>query len=376
MATRSKLSHGVEVKSADKGEISAVIATLNVKDLDGDVATSDTFTEGEQVVISSYNHASMSGYALPVGKGAIRVTASEAILDGQFWMNMDEARNAFEVVKQMGADQDWSYGYKILEAERGVFDEEPVQFLKRVQVFEASPVIRGAGINTRTISVKGFKDATPEQIERARVMSDYRSAIRPHETVTTAKVWSLREAEAKLGDTPDIRDLRSMYAWCDPAGDPELKSSYRYPHHDGPGGPANLRACVIGIAKINGATMLGADIPDADRRGVYNHLAAHLIEADIAPSELSDGKSGALTFNDHQAAVLAVEQELIERGGDVLALRRGKGKAAHAPLSALYSEWMADNQKALRAQLDTPHEDAAREYARFVQSQLRLQHLN
>jgi hypothetical protein len=373
MGTRSKLAHGVEIKSADKGEVSAVIATLNVRDLDGDVATEDTFTEGEEVVISSYNHASMHGVSLPVGKGKIRVTPAEAILDGKFWIeNMPEARSAFEVVKQMGAQQEWSYGYKVLEAEPGVFDGESVQFLKRVQVFEGSPVIRGAGIGTRTLNVKGLKD--PEQtIERARTMSDYRSAVRPHETAVTWEKWDFREALAKLGDLPSIVDLRSMYAWVDPTGDPEAKSSYLYPHHDGPGGVANLMACFIGIAKLNRATILGPEIPDGDRRGVYNHLAAHLLEADVSPSELSDGKSaGSLTLIDHQAAVLAQNQELIEREGDVLALRRSKGKAGYAFLSGKLAEWNFAQMRDRQALFDTPQEDAIREQMRFIRLQQQL----
>jgi hypothetical protein len=67
------------------GQVQAVIASLNVKDADGDVATSSTFTDGEEVVISSYNHASMTSAALPVGKGIIRVTQSEVTLAGQFF---------------------------------------------------------------------------------------------------------------------------------------------------------------------------------------------------------------------------------------------------------------------------------------------------
>jgi hypothetical protein len=69
-------------------------------------------------------------------------------------MQNRSAREAFTVVQEMGAAQQWSYGYKILEAELGNFQGERVQFLKSVQVFEASPVIRGAGIATRTISAK------------------------------------------------------------------------------------------------------------------------------------------------------------------------------------------------------------------------------
>lgn len=362
----SKSSRGVEIKNADKGEVSAVIATLNVVDKDGDVSTRDTFEDGQEVLISAYGHRSWDG-ALPVGKGYIRVTNSEAILDGRFFLETAAGKDTFQVVKQLGAKQEWSYGFTTIEADRGQFDGKDVQFLKRVDVHEASPVLQGAGVNTRTLSVKAAKEPV-EAIKEGRVMSDYHAAVRPHETPTTTKAWSAAEAEARLDVMPSILDLRSMYAWCDPSGDPEVKSSYRFPHHDGPGGPANLRACITAIAKLNGAAG-GPGIPEGDRRGVYNHLAAHLVDADRLPAELKSTASGTSKFTEDAAAVLASVDALLERGQEVMALRRSKGKAMAAESVELL-EWVFDGLKAFRVLLDTPQEDAAREFARFVQHRL------
>lgn len=359
----SKSLLGVEIKNADKGEVTAVIATLNVVDKDGDVSTPETFEDGAEVVISSYGHTTWSG-ALPVGKGRIRVTSSEAILEGQFFMDTTAGKDTFQVVKQLAERQEWSYGYDIIDAERGKFDGKDVQFLKRVKVHEASPVLVGAGVNTRTLSAKSAKS----QIEHGRAVSEYRAAVRPHETPTTTKTWSAHEAEARLSVVPSIMDLRSMYAWCDPSGDPEVKSSYRFPHHEGPGGPANIRACVAGIAKLNGAAG-GAGIPDEDRRGVYNHLAAHLIDTDRVPPELRATVGGPLKFYEEAAAFLAAGDSLLERGTEVMALRRSKSKAMSAESVELL-EWGFDVMKAFRVLLDTPQEDAAREYARYIQSLL------
>jgi len=54
---------------------------------------------------------------------------------------------------------------------------------------------------------------------------------------------------------------------------------------NGEPGAANVRACITGIAVLNGARG-GTTIPDADRRGVWNHLARHLRDADVEPPEL------------------------------------------------------------------------------------------
>lgn len=359
----SKSLHGVEIKSADKGEVSAVIATLNVVDKDGDVIVPGAFEDGAEVLISAYQHTSWGG-ALPVGKGRIRTTASEAIFDGNFFMDTTAGRDTFQVVKQLGAKGEWSFGFDVTAAEPGVFDGKDVQYLKGMKVHEVSPVLIGAGVNTRTLSAKAAK----EQIEKGRTVSEYKAAVRPHETPVSVKAWSARDAEARLDVQPSIMDLRSMYGWCDPNGDPEVKSSYRYPHHDGPGAAANLRACVAGIAKLNGAAG-GAGIPEEDRRGVYNHLASHLIDADRVPAELRAAATGPLKFTEEAAAVLAAVDSLLERGTEVMALRRSKGKAMAAESVELL-EWVFDGLKAFRVLLDTPQEDAAREYARFVQSLL------
>jgi hypothetical protein len=140
--------------SGPAGVVRAVVATLNTKDLGGDVATADTFTDGEEVVISSYNHSTMVGHLLPVGKGVIHVEGAEVILVGQYFMANASARESFEVVRQMGASQEWSYGYRIHDQRPTKINGEPANLLVKVSVFEASHVIRGQGINTRTVDAK------------------------------------------------------------------------------------------------------------------------------------------------------------------------------------------------------------------------------
>lgn len=112
--------------------------------------------------------------------------------------------------------------------------------------------------------------------------------IRSHGTDTSTKAWNGSRMETKLGDSPG-RVLRQAYAWVDPDGDPDVKGSYKFIHHEvGSGrevGPANVKACTSGIGILNGARG-GADIPSAHRKGVYNHLARHLRDAGEDPADL------------------------------------------------------------------------------------------
>jgi len=167
-AVRHKQLSHVEIKSPNEGQVSAVFSTFNVLDSDNDVTLPGAFEDGAEVVISGYQHTSWGG-ALPVGKGRIRTTKSEAIMEGQFFLDTTAGRETFTVVKELGPRQQWSYGFDIEEAEPGTFNGEDVQFLKRLTVFEVSPVLRGAGVNTRTLVAKAALAETALDSEGAEV---------------------------------------------------------------------------------------------------------------------------------------------------------------------------------------------------------------
>lgn len=151
----SKLFTGFEVKDAIKGEVSAVFATFNVKDKDGDVTPPGAFEDGADVVISAYGHKSWDG-VLPVGVGSITTTKSEAILTGQFFMDTETGRDTFTAVKRLAEKSlgEWSYGYTPVKFSYGEHEGERVRFLEELKVTEVSPVLMGAGVNTRTLAAK------------------------------------------------------------------------------------------------------------------------------------------------------------------------------------------------------------------------------
>jgi hypothetical protein len=152
-----------EVKDETKGEVEAVFATLNVKDHDGDVTVPGAFDNGAEVVISAYNHKSWEG-ALPVGKGVISEVGNEVVMKGQFFLNTTAGRDTFEVVKQLGGRQEWSYGFNVDESEHGEFEGKSARILKKMTVHEVSPVLRGAGLGTRTTHAKSLKDEVADAV--------------------------------------------------------------------------------------------------------------------------------------------------------------------------------------------------------------------
>jgi HK97 family phage prohead protease len=361
------LSH-VEIKSADRGEFSAVFSTFNVKDSDGDVTLPGAFEDGAEVLISSYGHTSWQG-ALPVGKGTIRQTKSEAVVDGQFFMDTTHGRDTFQVVKALGANQQWSYGFDVVDAEPGKHDGADVKILKRLKVHEVSPVLIGAGVNTRTLAVKSLMqdgyDAGDAALiaERALNVSEYRAAIRPHEVPVTDQEWSERDVIKSLEAGATIPDLRSIYAWADPNGDPEMKSTYLLPHHHGPEGEANLEACQMAIWLLNNGK---SGIPEADRQAVYAHLASHLQDGEREPLELRAlNDSSPLKFREQIVGALVVNDQLIHRASEVVALRAKTGKSVAAEAAELM-EWWYRKQRKAGSIINSPQDEAAQEYLRFI----------
>lgn len=174
----------VEIKDEDRGEVTAVFATLNVIDSDGDVTVKGAFEDGAKVRISAYGHSSWNG-TLPVGKGSIREEGDEAILAGRFFLNTPAGADTFKVVKELGADglQEWSYGYDAIEYSFGEFEEQQVRYLNKLKVHEVSPVLLGAGVGTRLLTAKSGPMKFDEHAES--VLAEIRGLIERFPEVIT-----------------------------------------------------------------------------------------------------------------------------------------------------------------------------------------------
>jgi hypothetical protein len=114
-------------------------------------------------------------------------------------------------------------------------------------------------------------------------------AVGTHQTATTDGPWDAGMHEKRLDGPLTVAKARAAYAWYDGAaveGGEMPKSAAKFLHHeigeDGSVGAANLAACSAAIGALHGARG-GTSIPEADRRGVYDHVAAHLQDAGQEP---------------------------------------------------------------------------------------------
>ncbi len=172
-----------KAESDTTGEFMAEFATLNVIDHDGDVTIPGAFRDGQETMIEAWNH---NYGALPIGKGTIHERDNKAVVDGQFFLDTANGLQHYKTVKNLGALQEWSYTFQIEDHSFGKFEDREVQFLRKLDVWGVAPVQRGAGIETRTTSIKGLKPYANEHSCRLKnpelfQEDSFRRVIREHE---------------------------------------------------------------------------------------------------------------------------------------------------------------------------------------------------
>lgn len=305
-----------DAQFGDKGTIRAVFATLGVIDHDGDMILPGAIKD-QRVRLSTWGHGSWNGglNGLPVGKGRVYENGNDAVFEGTFFLGTTAGRETYETIKAMGDLQEYSFALPEMETEtRRTDDGREYRAIKSVRVPEVSPVLLGAGIDTRTLDIKSL---------------DAKMAIASHSTGTDDGVWDAGANERRVLGEKSASYYARVYAWKDPDGEVGIKSTYKFPHHfvgdGGEPGKASTRACSAGIASLNGGRS-GAKIPDADRKGVWAHLARHLRDADQEPPELRAVDVSGMTFADHTAYVLAEVQGLADRVKGLADLRAEEGR--------------------------------------------------
>ncbi len=253
-----------EIKQLDEvGAFEAVIATLGVVDHDGDLTEKGAFGTQEVIILPAHDARSVA-----LGKATITERGKKVIATGQLNLEIPAAKDLHSSLKfdlQTGekALQEWSYGFRIEKANDEIVDGVTIRHLLDLKVFEISPVLRGAGIETETLAVKS----------------------KNHNTKTSDEPWDVTANVRRLNE-PALRKPaydRSLFA--------HVKDNNRgLLHHfvdmEGEAGPASTRACTRGIAELNGLN--GKHFLDgSEREKAYDHLAAHLKNAGLDPSPLS-----------------------------------------------------------------------------------------
>jgi len=152
----------LEFKTDSEGKVSAVFSVFNNLDSDGDVvvpgAIKSGFKSGDVPMVWAHK------WDMPIGKGQITSDGDKATFNGEFFMDTESGKEAYKIVKNMGDMQQWSFGYRVNDSERGQFgdDEKDARFLKDLTVYEVSPVLVGANQDTYTMAIKSNTELLEE----------------------------------------------------------------------------------------------------------------------------------------------------------------------------------------------------------------------
>lgn len=150
-----------------------MFSTFNVRDKQNDVVKRQAFAalDGAEVPLI-WGHQWDS---LPVGKGVIRVERDRAVFEGAFHLQSEWSREAYATVKAMQGLQEFSYGFDIAEggAEPGEHDGQPVRVITKIKrVYEVSPVLVGAGEDTRVLAIKSAAEVAAAAVAAVEAAQD------------------------------------------------------------------------------------------------------------------------------------------------------------------------------------------------------------
>jgi HK97 family phage prohead protease len=154
----------LELKAETEGKVSAVFSVFNSLDSDGDIVLPGSiksgFKSGSVPMVWAHK------WDMPIGKGSINSDGEKATFEGEFFMDTESGKEAYKIVKNMADMQQWSFGYRVNDAERGKIgegdEEKDARFLKDLTVFEVSPVLVGANQDTYTMAIKSNEELLKE----------------------------------------------------------------------------------------------------------------------------------------------------------------------------------------------------------------------
>ena len=253
----------------EQGTATAKIAVIGIKDHDGDIMQAGAFTDGQVITILPTHQ----WQAQPLGKGKIRVSGTDVLVDMKFNLESQAAKEwhswlKFDMDPDMGEPiQEWSWGWdwRVLKFRLERIDGEEVRVFEKVLVIEASPTLRGAGTDTGTVAVKSKGTGEPA-------------------AASSMQFWSKLVQLSQY--TKD--DAATLHHFIDEDGEP---------------GEASVKACLNEIAVLNGKRA-GAVVNPAAKKAIYDHLAAHLKSAGIDAPALDLAAHCGLKFADEVGATI------------------------------------------------------------------------
>jgi len=203
-----------------QGIVECFVAAVGNKDSVGDIVASGAFSESlkrrKPRVVWGHNWNDPIGkvleiYEVPANDPRLPVKMKQAGVGGlyarvQFNLATEKGRESFSSVAFFGGDQEWSIGYKTINA---TYDQSlQANILREVELYELSPVLHGANQLTATISVKS-DDAEKCHPGHGPMGMAPRSGLGP---VVPPKLSVMRSFDPQMPEEADPRGMSPIEA--------------------------------------------------------------------------------------------------------------------------------------------------------------------
>ena len=130
-----------------------VVATMGVKDKDDDILEPGSVGM-QRCLLGNWGHTISRG-STPIGKAGLHEEGDKLIAEVEFNPSIQSALEAYESIKFAPELTEVSFG---LIPEEWSFDSSYNRVIKKMKVFEVSPVVMGAGVATGVMSVKEARE--------------------------------------------------------------------------------------------------------------------------------------------------------------------------------------------------------------------------
>ena len=281
-------SKNIDIELKDEsGQVEAVFSLFNSLDSDGDVVVPGAVKSGfkNDQVPMVWSHK----WDMPIGKGTISQDDDKAVFKGEFFMDTESGKEAYNLVKNMGDMQQWSFGYKVNDSEFEKFKDSEgttnARYLKDLTVYEVSPVLVGANQDTYTLAIK----SNTELLKEVAKVAD------PEEEFEDECCGSCEGKSAKYGD--DSEDMKSCK------------------YHDG--GP-----CM----KDNKKSDSGEKAKGECKYGSGGECMKEYNDEKKSDEDIEVSEEGSQSFSEEVKDVLAALDDLVARAKAIAMLRGEDGR--------------------------------------------------
>jgi len=269
------------IKKGDEDKLGLCVISSGTVDRDGDMLDPSGWVfnnfKKNPVMLWSHN-AGVGERRPPIGKiEDVQVKDGKVYFTPKFDLKDPFAKEIHRKYKE-GFLNAFSVGFLPLEWE----ETETGYHFKKQEALEFSAVNVPANPEALVIlREEGFKVSKSFKDWKKTKKRTEKGAI-PYKKYPLAPEDATWDAGAEVKKA-EIEDLKLMCAWFD-SSKPDVKASYKLPHHKAGNKYTVWNGVRAAMAALFGARG-GVDIPSADRKKVYNHLAKHYREFDRKPPE-------------------------------------------------------------------------------------------